>query len=265
MPSWPWLLAAVVVATTLIAPVSKWASKLAESRWASNLAARGRSWLKSRRYLLLGYAALVVVGLILALVLGLVWGLPALLTQHPHIIQAADRHKAITDTRTGLIAILAAVGAGVGIAYTARTYRLSREGQITDRYGKAVEQLGHDKIEVQLGGIYALERLMKASPADQPTITETLTAYVREHASATLPTVHTSRGKRVAGARRPPQVSLHTQPTEDVQAVLTVLGRRRPTSRETHSTSPRPTSPAPTSSRQTSPRPTSRGPTSPAP
>jgi hypothetical protein len=158
------------------------------------------------------------------------------------------------------------------------TIALSREGQITDRYGKAVEQLGHDKIEVQLGGIYALERLMKDSPADQPTITETLAAYVREHAPATLPPVHTSRGKRVAGARRPPQVSLHSQPTEDVQAILTVLCRRRPTSREnplnltkanlagahlinanlTEANLRWPTSPAPTSSAPTSPRPTVR-------
>ena len=51
---------------------------------------------------------------------------------------------------------MAALGAAVGLAYTARTYRLSREGQLTDRYTKAVEQLGSDKIEVRLGGLYAL-------------------------------------------------------------------------------------------------------------
>src|SRR4029453_4968151 len=111
-----------------------------------------------------------------------VWLLPIVLTRHPAISDPADRHKAITDTRTGLVAMLAAIGAAGGLAFTARTYRLSREGHITDRYSKAIEQLGSDKIEVRLGGIYALERLMRDSPADQPTIMEILAAYVREHA-----------------------------------------------------------------------------------
>ena len=79
------------------------------------------------------------------------------------------------------------MGAGVGLAYTARTYRLSREGHLTDRYTKAVEQLGSDKIEVRLGGIYALERLMRDSSTDQPTIVEVLAAYIRRHAPRTTP------------------------------------------------------------------------------
>src|SRR3954447_15127780 len=95
-------------------------------------------------------AALVVVVVI--------WVLPSVLTEHPHIPKSADRHKAITDTRTGLVAMLAAIGAAGGLIFTARTYRLSREGHITDRYSNAIEQLGNDKLEVRLGGIYALER-----------------------------------------------------------------------------------------------------------
>jgi hypothetical protein len=35
-----------------------------------------------------------------------------------------------------------------------RTYRLTQQGQITDRYTKAIEQLGSDKLDVRLGGIY---------------------------------------------------------------------------------------------------------------
>ena len=30
---------------------------------------------------------------------------------------------------------------------------MSQEGQITDRFTKAIEQLGSDKLEVRLGGI----------------------------------------------------------------------------------------------------------------
>jgi len=38
---------------------------------------------------------------------------------------------------------------------------LTEQGQITDRYTKAVEQLGSDKLDVRIGGIYALERIAR--------------------------------------------------------------------------------------------------------
>src|SRR5450759_880395 len=165
---WPWwawalLLAAVmaIAAASLLAPWNRWFGRV--ERWAF----WRREWVRDRvrdhRGLVYLYAGLLAAVLV-------VWSLPSLLTRHPRVADAAARHTAITNTRTGLVATLAALGAGVGLAYTARTYRLSREGHLTDRYTKAVEQLGSDKIEVRLGGIYALERLMHDSPADRPTI-----------------------------------------------------------------------------------------------
>lgn len=59
---------------------------------------------------------------------------------------------------------------------------LAKEGQITDRYTAAVGNLGEDKIDVRLGGIYALQRIMKDSHRDQPTIANVLAAYIRTHA-----------------------------------------------------------------------------------
>jgi hypothetical protein len=144
------------------------------------------SWRKSARRRLHARRSLAYLyaGLFAAVLV--VWLLPSLLTRYPRV-DAAARHTAITATRTGLVATLAVLGAGVGLAYTARTYRLSREGHLTDRYTKAVEQLGSDKIEVRLGGIYALERLMRDSSTDQPTIVEVLAAYIRRHAPRTTP------------------------------------------------------------------------------
>ena len=54
------------------------------------------------------------------------------------------------------------------------------EGRRTERYVRAVELLGHEEIAVRLGALYSLERLAKDSPSDQPTIIETIAAYVRE-------------------------------------------------------------------------------------
>ncbi|WP_229858375.1 pentapeptide repeat-containing protein [Streptomyces poonensis] len=64
--------------------------------------------------------------------------------------------------------------------------RLTREGQITDRYTKAVEAAGNDAMDVRLGGVYALQRIMEDSPRDHPTIANVLAAYVRTHASDPL-------------------------------------------------------------------------------
>jgi uncharacterized protein YjbI with pentapeptide repeats len=203
---------AVVIAGSLLCPVPKrWAER------ATSLAFWRRKSIyqrfQRRRPLALTYLGLAGVAVIVLVI----WVVPTVLTEAPHIDSPSDRHKAINDTRTGLVAILAAIGAAGGLAYTARTYRLSRAGQITDRYSKAVEQLGDEKIEVRLGGIYALERLMHDSAADQPTIMETFAAFVRQHAPPSSRPALPARGT-------PPPIP--KQLAEDVQAVLTVLGRR---------------------------------------
>src|SRR5659263_101419 len=229
---WPWwawalLLVAVVAlaAASLLAPWNRWFGRV--ERWAF----WRREWVRDRvrdhRGLVYLYAGLLAAVLV-------VWSLPSLLTRHPRVADAAARRQAITNTRTGLVATLAALGAGVGLAYTARTYRLSREGHLTDRYTKAVEQLGSDKIEVRLGGIYALERLMRDSSTDQPTIVEVLAAYIRQHAPLSHPALAVSAAPapsastrpRLAGARRAPRPVQPEQPDADVQAALTGLGRR---------------------------------------
>jgi hypothetical protein len=104
----------------------------------------------------------------------------------------------------------------------------ARERQVTDEYAKAVEQLGtidtqvgtNDKLAVRLGGIYALERIANGSAKDHATIIEVLTAYVR-HVAPWNP-------NRAAGAEQVEERPAKSQsPRPDVQAILTVLGRRR--------------------------------------
>ena len=88
---------------------------------------------------------------------------------------------------------------------------LSEQGQLTDRFSKAVEQLGNkDSLEVRLGGIYALERIARDSVRDHPTVMDVLSAYVREHAPLSMCT----------------STAASASPTTDVQAILTVIGRR---------------------------------------
>src|SRR5215203_3394049 len=72
---------------------------------------------------------------------------------------------------------------------TRRTLELTEQGQITERFTRAIDQLGatddegKPKLEIRLGGIYALERIAKDSPErDYSTVMEVLTAYARENA-----------------------------------------------------------------------------------
>lgn len=122
---------------------------------------------------------------------------------------------------TALTAIGALIFTGLSLNATRDQVAVSQQGQFTDRYSRAIEQLGQqgpDRLQVRLGGIYALERLARDSPRDQPTIIEVLAAFVRTN------------------ARKPPNPvgSLSVCPTSesslqmDVQAALTVLGRRAP-------------------------------------
>lgn len=108
--------------------------------------------------------------------------------------------------------------------------RVTQDGQITDRFNKAIEQLGathgdgRPHIEVRLGGIYSLERIAQDSPArDHWTIMEVLAAYVREHA----PVSRAGEGEdAVTNGFGFGEDNATPRPRIDVQAVLTVLGRR---------------------------------------
>jgi uncharacterized protein YjbI with pentapeptide repeats len=131
-----------------------------------------------------------------------------------HDLDAKGRADARQGVRTATLALFAGMIAVVGAVYTARTFALNRAGQLTDRFTKAIEQLGHAELDVRLGGIYALERIARDSREDHPQVVEVLNAYVREHAPR--------RNQAAAGLPVPPP----GLPT-DVQAVLTVLGRRK--------------------------------------
>jgi Pentapeptide repeats (8 copies) len=60
--------------------------------------------------------------------------------------------------------------------------RIARDGQLTEHFTRAIDQLGSEKLDIRLGGIYALERLALNSPDDRSAVTPILGAYVRGHA-----------------------------------------------------------------------------------
>lgn len=97
---------------------------------------------------------------------------------------------------------------------TDRRIQAVEDGQVTERFTQAIEQLGSDEITIRLGGIYALERIAKDSPKDHWTVMETLTVFIRDESRSFLP-IKTSKADDPYPAVSP-----------DVQAALTVIGRR---------------------------------------
>jgi uncharacterized protein YjbI with pentapeptide repeats len=118
-------------------------------------------------------------------------------------------------------AIIAAVGAlvynGLTLNATRAQLRITEQGQVTDRYAKAIEQLGSTgsaKLDIRLGGIFALERIASDSARDEPTVLEVLASFVREHSREPV---------------SPAEMSVPAYPGEpaprlDIQAALTVIG-----------------------------------------
>jgi Pentapeptide repeats (8 copies) len=142
--------------------------------------------------------------------------------------QARDsRLKLQNDVRTTLLQGLGGLAVLVGAFYTYRQVQTGRrqlhvaqQGQVTERFSRAIDQLGDENLDVRLGGIYALERIARDSPDDQATIGEILTAYIRSHA----PWPPTLPGQYVATAPIDDVPELRVR-APDIQASLTVLGR----------------------------------------
>jgi hypothetical protein len=104
--------------------------------------------------------------------------------------RAADRRAVTTATVALALGAISAFGAYL----TARTFAANRKearltheldqaSQITERFTRAVDQLGNEAVDVRLGGIYALERLAQDSGTYRGPILEVLAAYVRTHAA----------------------------------------------------------------------------------
>lgn len=178
-------------------------------------------WLRWRRTL----AWILFIGALLA---GVSWAGWWLLHVHPH--QAAEEARKATTPEeiralerrdrvfgTGgqlLLGVAVILGAGFAlwrVLVLDKQVKITEQGQITERFTRAIEQLGdeHGRPAVRLGGIYALERIAKDSPRDHPQVMEVLCAFVREE----------------AGGPRKPVTAEPEPPEATVQAALEVIGR----------------------------------------
>ena len=153
---------------------------------------------------------------------------------HTGSIQLKDLIKLEGGLLSGWVQLLWVAAFGLGLYLAWRAYRLNRDGQITSQFSRAIRHLAYtNALEVRLGGIFALERIAQDSAKDHSPIMEVLTAYVREHAPRAY---HGATVRSKAGDKNPEMrlVSQESGLATDIQAVLTVIGRRECVSQETH-------------------------------
>ncbi|MEH2212897.1 MAG: pentapeptide repeat-containing protein [Nostoc sp.] len=109
--------------------------------------------------------------------------------------------------------------------------KAAQDKQITERFAKAIEQLGNEKIETRLGAIYTLERIAKDSKDDRWTIMEVLTAFVRGNAPLKKYEEKAENAKPLINywmnAKKSEEIEQKSKLQTDIQAALTVIGRRK--------------------------------------
>ncbi|MDH6553720.1 hypothetical protein M2160_007820 [Streptomyces sp. SAI-117] len=126
------------------------------------------------------------------LVLGTVFVvLPGMVVDHDLAgasVAAQDRLKAVNDVRTTLFQVVGGLVLLFGAYATWRQLRVSQEGlratqegYVTDRFSRAVDQLGSDKLDVRIGGLHALWRIAEQSARDREAIISIQAAYLRTH------------------------------------------------------------------------------------
>jgi hypothetical protein len=140
-----------------------------------------------------------------------------------------EQNKLQNEARTTLLQGLAGGALLLGGYFTWRQVQVSRRqasvaeyGQITERYSRAIDQLGNKEkaADVAVGGVYALERLALDFPRDRNPIGDVLTTYVRGHA----PWPPQRKDQPAADTPISEIAELRVR-APDVQAALTVLAR----------------------------------------
>lgn len=135
-------------------------------------------------------------------------------------LEVKERVELENDTRATLAQIFGGLFLFTGLYFTwrritatERNVEIAQEAQVTERFTRAIDQLGDSKIEVCLGGIYALERIARDAKTDEyhRQIMEIFAAYVRHHAPYVPENMELEAPRFKA----------------EIQTILTVLGRSK--------------------------------------
>ena len=144
-------------------------------------------------------------------------------------LKASERVNAISQLRIAIVQVLAATGAAIALIYTARNYQLSRRGQVTDRFTKALERLGAEEMFLRIGGLLALEQIVQDSPDQANDASEVLQAFLKWQAGERIERITRKQNLKTFFRRYSSSITpLHPwSPSvrDDVQVALTSITR----------------------------------------
>jgi Pentapeptide repeats (8 copies) len=193
------------------------------------------------------------------IVVAFLWFVPQLQGEYfSQKVPAKERPALVNEYRRTWAQIIGGFGLLLGLYFTWRRIEISRQEleatrdqQVTERFTRAIDQLGatddngNKRMEIRLGGIYALERIagdsfaMENSPGrDYSTVMDVLTAYVRENTQQARGSSDDSTEAASTsddapdeapeeGAKQPAAPPELRRPPADIQAILDVIKRKQ--------------------------------------
>jgi len=171
-------------------------------------------------------AAVVLSGVCLALALTVIPGVLVRHDLHGRPISTQEYLKAVADARTLILQTVGGVAVAIGAYATWRRLRISedelhatRDGQVTERFTRAIEQLGSANLDVRTGAIFALARIADNSPTDRDAVIATLSAFARSHSP------WSREHAEAADSTLPADLPTLATRASDVQSAISVLGR----------------------------------------
>ena len=157
-----------------------------------------------------------------------------------------ERFEVENEARKTVAQILSALFFFGTLFFTWQSYELSKKQAVSTMFATAVTQIAHENIEVRLGGIFSLESISRDSPDYYWPAMELLTAYVRRRSSWPEEDLFTGIDEEVCrqstsddvaygacqcdkknSAYLARKVNANSPIPSDIQAVLSVLGRRK--------------------------------------
>jgi uncharacterized protein YjbI with pentapeptide repeats len=234
IPSSRWLRRigiAIIVLAALAAPVVFLAAMPAE--WTATLTATIAKVIASLSLPLVIAVAVEAAVVLVAAIWWVWWRLPrrqierlALKIRDPKDrADTEDSFRKTAGQALGGAAVL--IGAAAAYLQFTQQQQASRDLLISNQVSKGFEQLAGEKMEMRLGGIYALEGVMNTSNQYHQPVLEALCAFVRESTTRQKGPVAILVDALFSAPQDGAAASAHNKPPNDIQAALTVIGRRK--------------------------------------
>jgi Pentapeptide repeats (8 copies) len=197
-------------------------------------------------WLVLGKPDMALIGLGTAglggllLLLGCIFAFPAFFAgpldptserDHNRLLLENEIRTTLLQALLGVVVLLGALSTWQQFSGTSQELRISRNTQISQQFSSAAEQLGADQVEVRLGAIYTLERLLRTAEGedgeqDSLTVYRLLASYVKARSPWPARPLDEDELRRGVARYLPLETGSLRKRAPDVQRALEIVGSR---------------------------------------